>query len=100
MSITEQEVRRIVREEIKQVLESLAVEADRADTPYETGELASAGLQAVAEAATLTVKAMDHASDCGLRERGRTNRCTCHVEADSWENRWIRRRTAEQEGRS
>jgi len=51
-------LRRIIREEIAAALRDLAKEAADADMPYETRELESAGLQAVATAASRTARAL------------------------------------------
>jgi hypothetical protein len=76
---SEEDLRRMFREELKLVFESMAKTASNADG-YETGELESAGLKAIANVAERMEEKLPHSWDCAKRERfGYSNKCTCSV---------------------
>jgi len=75
--LTEEQVRAIVREEMKAMLTSLELEANRADG-YETGELESSALQAIRKVADAAHEVVDHKLDCASRS-DRYRRCDCGV---------------------
>lgn len=63
-TVNEDDVRRIVREELVKALQTLKSEASDLDMPYETGALESAGFQAVASAAGAAAKAVAGPENC------------------------------------
>lgn len=78
MNKSEEEIiRRIVREELKSLLESMGKTAYNADG-YETGELKSAGLAAVREVVESEAWGMPHDWGCERRKSG-YKQCTCGV---------------------
>lgn len=80
MSEMDEALRRIVREELKLMLESIAENADRLDT-YGTGELLAAGLDAVKQAVKGAIDDLHHTADCTIRY-SRYRDCSCGVEED------------------
>lgn len=79
-------LRRIVREELKSLLESMGKTADRADG-YETGELESAGLRAISRVVEDEDYYMPHAWTCPKRQgtwdrEGYATHCNCGVGED------------------
>lgn len=80
------DIRRIVREELKSLLESMDKTADRADG-YETGELESAGLRAIRRVVEDEAYYMPHAWTCPKRQgawdnNGDPTKCNCGVGED------------------
>lgn len=73
------DIRRIIREELKSLLESVAETADRADG-YETGELTSAGLGAIKDVAERVSGELPHAWDCTIKTPMTwPKKCSCGV---------------------
>jgi hypothetical protein len=77
MCLSEDDVRRIVREETARTLRLLEDTA-RGLRDWETGELEEAGLQAVESAAETALKILSHSPDCDKRHRW-YRECTCGV---------------------
>lgn len=82
----EERLRRIVREELKSLLESMDKTANRADG-YETGELESAGLRAIRRVVEDEAYYMPHAWTCPKRQgawdnNGDPTKCNCGVGED------------------
>uniref|UniRef100_A0AAU7GXR9 Helix-turn-helix DNA binding domain protein n=1 Tax=Streptomyces phage Scarif TaxID=3158858 RepID=A0AAU7GXR9_9CAUD len=83
---TEEKLRRIVREELKSLLESMGKTAYSADG-YDTGELESAGLRAIRTVVETEGSLLPHAWTCPKRkgywdEYGNRSKCNCGVGED------------------
>lgn len=80
MSIENEDViRRIVREELKSLLGSMAKTAEKKNG-YDTGQLEGAALYAIKNVVEEEEERLPHAWDCPKRKRSWENNCSCGVE--------------------
>ena len=79
MCLTEEQVRAIVRDELRQLLLSMQERADRLDVPYETGEFESRTYQAVSEVARETGWLYHPNEECPRRRYYSQDACICNA---------------------
>lgn len=74
-----EDVRRIVREELKSLLESLGTTANGLDVPYETRELESSALMAIEKVLKEEASNLPHDWECATRAHW-DNACDCGID--------------------
>lgn len=83
MSKFEDDVRRIVQDELRKFVMALQKEAEGLDTPYDTAEFESRAYQAVAAAARETGRDYHPDEDCPRRKYAYSGgACTCVPERE------------------
>ena len=83
MCLSEEDVRRIVREEMRSLLVSLVKTSDRLNVPYETEEIENRILRSIGKVADQEASHLPHKWDCGSRDpdwmKINPFECTCGV---------------------